>query len=79
MNIHNFFYNEKTRSLHVEFSMKDDADSTYRHIDLIYEDVAYYAPTIILENDMPNIIEEEIIEILQEYFNKNDLPEEQFL
>lgn len=78
MNIYNFDYNEKARTLHVEFSLLNDNDTTYRQIELIYEDVAFYAPSIILENEMMQITTEEVIEILEEYFLQNELPEEQF-
>ena len=79
MKIHEFFYNEDTRRLSVEFSTKSDGDSFYRELELQYEDIEYYSPDIISEYDLNDIDKLFVIGILEEYLKENDLPEEQSL
>jgi hypothetical protein len=63
----------------VEFSTKKDGNDFYRVIDLEYEDIEYYSPIIIIENDLKDIEKDYVIELLEQYFLENDLPEEQSL
>ena len=79
MNIIDFYYNEDTRGLYIEFSLLDDMDNVYRTIELSFKDVEYYSPTIISKNDMGSIDKDFIIDVLNQYFEENDLPEEKFL
>jgi len=79
MNIIDFYYNEDTRGLYIEFSLLNDVDNVYRTIELSFKDVEYYSPTIITKNDMDSIDKDFIIDILNQYFDENDLPEEKFL
>ena len=79
MNIIDFYYNEDTRGLYIEFSLLDDMDNVYRTIELSFKDVEYYSPTIISKNDMNSIDKDFIIDMLNQYFSENDLPEEKFL
>lgn len=79
MNIIDFYYNEDTRGLYIEFSLLNDVDNVYRTIELSFKDVEYYSPTIITKNDMDSIDKDLIIDILNQYFDENDLPEEKFL
>jgi len=79
MNIINFYYNEDTRRLYVEFSQLNDGDNVYRTIELSFKDVQYYSPIIIGKNDLDLIDNDFIIEVLDGYFKDNDLPEEKFL
>ena len=76
MYIHEFNYNEDNRRLYVEFSTKQDGDEFYRVLELPYDQVLYYSPEIIIENDLADIDVNFLIEILDEYFNENDMPEQ---
>ena len=76
MIIHEFFYNEDNDTLYVEFSTIDDGDDFYRSIELDFDTIEYYSPTIITEYDIPDIDEEQIIDVIKEYLKDNDLPEQ---
>lgn len=79
MKIHEYYYNEETRTLYIEFSTKEDSDKFYRTIEVSYDDLGYYSPTIIIEEDLLKLNKNFIIEFLFEYFKENDLPEETIL
>lgn len=79
MNIHNFYYNDNSRILHVEFSAKNDNDSVYRIEEINFSDIEYYSPTIINEIDMKDIDENFIIEFLEEFYKYNEMPKEDLL
>ena len=74
-----YFYNDDNRTLYVEFSTKKDKDKYYRVIELVFEDIEYNSPTIITEDEMDEIDEEFIIDLLTQYFENNELPEEKTL
>ena len=79
MYIREFYYNDDNRILYVEFSTDNDGDETYRVLELTIEDVMYYSPNIIHENDMYNMEEDDVIELIDQYATENDLPEESIL
>lgn len=74
MYIHEYYYG--SRRLYVEFSTDQDGDEFYRVLELEYEDVIYYYPDIITEEDMAEIEEEFVIEVINQYLKDNDLPEQ---
>jgi hypothetical protein len=76
MTIHEYFYNEDSRRLYVEFSTRKDGDRFYRVLELDYEDIELYSPDIIIEEDLMEIEEDYIIEVISEYLKSNDLPDE---
>lgn len=76
MTIHEYFYNEDSRRLYVEFSTRKDGDRFYRVLELDYEDIELYSPDIIIEEDLIEIEEGYIIEVITEYLKSNDLPDE---
>ena len=76
MKIHEFYYNEDSRRLYVEFSTKTDGDKFYRVLDLDYSDVEYYSPEIITEIDLIDVGESFIIDLINQYIKENDLPDE---
>ena len=76
MNILEYYYNEDNRLLYVEFSTNEDGDSFYRVLKLDYEQIEYYSPEIISEDEMGEIDEDFIIELIEQYLKENDLPEE---
>ncbi len=48
-------------------------------MELVFEDIEYNSPTIITEDEMDEIDEEFIIDLLTQYFENNELPEEKTL
>ncbi len=76
MNILEFYYNDTNRMLYVEFSTNEDNDRFYRVLELGFEDIEYYYPEIIHESDLDNIDEDFVVEIVTQYLNENELPEQ---
>jgi hypothetical protein len=79
MIIHEFYYNDDSRRLYIEFSTDDDGDNFYRVLNLWFEDIEYYSPEIIVEEDMEDIDEDFVKELITQYGKENDLPEEKTL
>ena len=79
MIIHEFYYNDDNRTLYIEFSTNEDGDNFYRILNLIFEDIEYYSPEIIVEEDMKDIDKDFVIELINQYSEENDLPEEKTL
>jgi hypothetical protein len=79
MKIHEYYYNDNTRRLYVEFSTKKDGDKFYRILELDFSEIEYYSPEIITEEELEEIDESFIIELINQYLGENDLPEEIFL
>jgi len=77
MIIREFYLNEETGNLYIEFSTEEDGDDFYRILELTAEDVDFYSPSIIDEDT--EIDEDFISEIIIEYLNHNDLPGEEIL
>ena len=65
MHIHEYFYGG--RRLYIEFSTDQDGDEFYRVLELEYEDVIYYSPEIITEDDMGEIDNDFLIDIINQY------------
>lgn len=76
MNILEYYYNDTNRMLYVEFSTDEDGDNFYRVLELSFQDIEYYSPDIIHERDLDDIDEDLVIDILVQYLNDNDLPEQ---
>lgn len=76
MNILEYYYNDDNRMLYVEFSTEEDEDSYYRVLKLNYDDIEFYSPEIIDEDDMDGIDEDFVIDLIKQYLLDNDLPEE---
>jgi hypothetical protein len=62
--------------LYVEFSTDEDGDNFYHVLELSFQDIEYYSPEIIHEIDLDDIDEDFVIDILDQYLNDNDLPEQ---
>lgn len=77
MIIREFYINEDTGGLYVEFSTKKDGDDFYRVMELTREDIEYYSPTILDEDT--EIDEDFITDLIFEYSKNNELPEEEML
>ena len=76
MTIHEYFYNEDNRRLYIEFSTRKDGDRFYRILELDYDEVEFYSPEIISEEDLLDIEKSHIIDVILEYLKDNDLPSE---
>ena len=76
MNILEFYYNDTNRMLYVEFSTVGDEDKFYRVLELGFQDIEYYYPEIIHEKDLEDIDKDFVIEIVTQYLNENELPEQ---
>jgi hypothetical protein len=74
MKIREFYLNDETGGLYIEFSTKKDGDDYYRILDLSYDDITFYSPTII--EDISEVDDDLIIDIIMEYSKHNELPEE---
>ena len=79
MNIHEYYYNENGKNLYSGFSTKEDGDGFYRVLELEYQDVMYYSPDIVTEDEIRDVDEDFIIELIEQYLLNNDLPEELIL
>jgi hypothetical protein len=79
MIIREFYYDEDTRRLYIEFSTEEDGDDFYRILDLEYWDIKYYSSEIIEELDLNDIDELFIIDLISNYLKDNDLPKEHVL
>lgn len=77
MTIREFYLNEETGGLYIEFSTKKDGDDFYRSIELTRDDIEYYSPVIL--EDEEEIDEDFITDLLIEYSKHNELPEEELL
>lgn len=78
MEIIDFYYDESDQILDVTFTTDSDSDY-YRKLQLTLRTIKFYSPTIIDEGDIMDCDEDFIIEILGEYFKKNDMPDEEIL
>ena len=76
MNILEYYYNDNNKMLYVEFSTDEDGDSYYRVLKLNYEDIEFYSPKIIDEEDVNEIDKDFVIDLIKQYLLDNDLPEE---
>jgi hypothetical protein len=76
MTIHEHYYNDDNRMLYIEFSTIEDGDSFYRTLELSYNDIEYYSPEIINENDLHEIDEDFIKDVVNQYLSENDLPDQ---
>jgi hypothetical protein len=76
MTIHEYFYNEDNKRLYIEFSTRKDGDRFYRILELDYDEVEFYSPEIISEEDLLDIEKSFIVDVILEYLKDNDLPSE---
>ena len=78
MEIIDFYYDDLDQILEVTFSTDSEGDY-YRSITLPLEKIKFYYPTHIDEDDIIDCDDEFVLEILEEYFKNNDMPEEEIL
>ena len=76
MDILEHYYNDERGLLLIEFSTNEDGDDFYRRLELQFNEIQYYSPTIIDEYDLSDVDKDFIIELLNQYLMNNDLPEQ---
>jgi hypothetical protein len=76
MVIHESYYNDDNGRLYIEFSTDEDGDSFYRILELSYDEIEFYSPDIINEEDLLEIDDDYIVELIKQYQTDNDLPDE---
>jgi hypothetical protein len=79
MNILEFYYNDETRILYIEFSTDIDGDDFYRILKLVFEEVEKFSPDIVTEVEMEDIDEDFVKDLITQYLLENDAPEEMSL
>jgi|GEM_PF-2051900 len=79
MKLLNYYYDDISQILSIEFSLREDGDNFYRALSLEYSDIEYYSPIIFDDEDLSDLEESFVSDILDEYLNQNDPPEQQFL
>ena len=75
MDIIDFYYDDSEQLLEVTFTT-DINEDLYRNLKLSLLDIQTYYPLIIEEDDVIDCDEDFVIELLEEYFKQNPLPEE---
>ncbi len=78
MKIIESYFNEDELILEIRFNIDPDSDY-YRSVKLSKEDIQYYSPTIIEDDEISELDDDLLIEILESYFDENDMVEEEFL
>lgn len=78
MKIIETYFNEDELILEIRFNIDPDSDY-YRSVKLSKEDIQYYSPTIIEDDEISELDNDLLIEILESYFDENDMVEEEFL
>ena len=76
MTIHEYYYNEENRTLFVEFSIKSDGDEFYRELKLELNSIKYYSPTIIDNEILMNLDRDFISDLIKQYLEENEPPEQ---
>lgn len=79
MKLLNYYYDDISQILSIEFSLTEDGDDFYRSLELEYSDIEFYSPDIVDEEDLLDIDKSFVKDLLKEYLNQNDPPEQQFL
>jgi len=78
MIIIDLYYDQDEEILEVRYTLDVDSDY-YRSVKLTPHEIKYYSSTIIEDEDIPEIDEDSLIDILESYFNENEMGEEEFL
>lgn len=79
MKLLNYYYDDISQILLIEFSLNEDGDDFYRSLELVFSDIEFYSPDIVEEEDLLDIDKSFIKDLLKEYLNQNEPPEQQFL
>jgi len=76
MEIFEFYYDDMEQDMIILFNINADSD-LHRRINLSLDELMYYSPVILEEEDIIDCDEDIVLEILNEYLKENDLPEEE--
>jgi len=76
MEIYEFYYDDMEQDMVILFNINADSD-LHRRINLSLDELMYYSPVILEEEDIVDCDEDIVLEILNEYLKENDLPEEE--
>jgi hypothetical protein len=76
MEIFEFYYDDMEQDMIILFNINADSD-LHRKINLSLDELMYYSPVILEEEDIIDCDEDIVLEILNEYLKENDLPEEE--
>ena len=76
MEIFEFYYDDMEQDMVILFNINADSD-LHRRINLSLDELMYYSPVILEEEDIVDCDEDTVLEILNEYLKENDLPEEE--
>ena len=76
MEIFEFYYDDMEQDMVILFNINADSD-LHRRINLSLDELMYYSPVILEEEDIVDCDEDIVLEILNEYLKENDLPEEE--
>lgn len=79
MRIIDFYYDEGLRIMFFEFSTWKDGDNFYRSLQMDYDTINYYSPNVVDEDELTEVDESFALELLDEYFKENDLPDPESL
>lgn len=76
MEIFEFYYDDMEQDMIILFNVNADSD-LHRRINLSLDELMYYSPVILEEEDIVDCDVDTVLEILNEYLKENDLPEEE--
>lgn len=76
MEIIEFYYDDVEQDMVILFNTNSDSD-LFRKINLSLDELMFYSPVILDEEDIEDCEEDLVLEILTEYFKENDMPEEE--
>jgi len=76
MEIIEFYYDDVEQDMVILFNTNSDSD-LFRKINLSLDELMFYSPIILDEEDIEDCEEDLVLEILTEYFKENDMPEEE--
>ena len=79
MKLINYYYDEVNRLLSIEFSLNEDGDDFYRSLEMECEDIIFYSPDIVNDNDLSDIDKTFVKDLLNEYLKQNEPPEQLLL
>jgi hypothetical protein len=76
MKIYEFYYDDMEQDMVILFNINADS-YLHRRINLSLDELMYYSPVILEEEDIVDCDEDIVLDILNEYLKENDLPEEE--
>ena len=76
MEIIEFYYDDVEQVMVILLNTNSDSD-LFRKINLSLDELMFYSPIILDEEDIEDCEEDLVLEILTEYFKENDMPEEE--